>query len=675
MGWSGIERNKMDFILTDLLPVELSELFSFAPFYSFLLEKEQQKTIAQSIEKLKAIKAKGNCSMFQNSWSAKPLKYSILKGTDSMREMSVIQPLSALNLFLFMECYQKDILNFFNCTHCFSIRYHRKNTDLYYKTKTKQVTHYFQRQSSQLGKSVIQQTGSCFKISPFESINAFTGSRIWRMCNFKYKYYAKIDYKSCFDSIYTHAFSWIIERNVIDAKDAKNSHLFMTIDRVLQNINGRSSNGILVGPEFSRMIAEVLLQQVDYEILRELSNEGILQGADYSAFRYVDDIFIFANEQKSLDMIIEKFRLIGERYLLRLNELKLTKGETPCLPKEWIEKTRNLSDIIANFFYQGKKTDYDRLPDEERFLVKRDFVSVDRIKDEIATLMKTYLHDKRTIVSFLLSTLLNNISKKKNGYILFGNQGLGRALLLLDMALFIYAFYPSFDQTRKLISIISYMNDEIDFKNDENVHSKLCKTMQRYAFIFRTANLFDICDWFPFFLEYKIFLDTKTEANIISKATTHNDPIIWTNLLLYSKYYTPFFNEMKGIVEAIIEKELSRISEKEPFLQTEIWYVLVFHNCPYISTSLRTTMDTLIGKIDLAASQKLKKEHHISLVATQLVCDFLQVQSASGNKPEVSLFNWKGESNFSKQITYRTYQRTIFKRYRKNKYGLYASID
>ena len=72
---------------------------------------------------------------------------------------------------------------------------------------------------------IIQQAGNYFKIGPFESINSFADSRVWRMCNFKYKYYAKLDYKACFDSIYTHAFTWIIERNVVDAKDAVNSHL------------------------------------------------------------------------------------------------------------------------------------------------------------------------------------------------------------------------------------------------------------------------------------------------------------------------------------------------------------------------------------------------------------------------------------------------------------------
>lgn len=675
MGWNGIERNKIDFILTDLLPVELSELFSFAPFYYFLLGKKQQKIISQLVEEIKSIKTKGNCLMFQNSWSTKPLKFNILKGTDTMREMSIIQPLSALNLFLFMECYQKDILNFFNTNHYFSIRYHKKSTDLFYKSKTKKVTQYFQRQSTQLGKSIIQQTGSYFRISPFESINSFAGSRIWRMCNFKYKYYAKIDYKSCFDSIYTHAYTWIIERNVVDAKEAKNSNLFITIDRILQNINGRSSNGLVVGPEFSRMIAEVLLQHIDREIMLSLSKEGITQSKDYFAFRYVDDIFLFANDHEVIDRIIEKFRLNGERYLLRLNELKLIKGETPCLPKEWLEKTREISDILSNFFYQGKKIEYDKLPDDERFLVKKDFISVDRIKDEITILIKKFPDDKRTIVSFLLSTLLNNISKKKNGYTLFGKQGLGKALLILDISLFIYTFYPSFEQTRKLISIISYMNDEINFKNDQNAHIKLSKAIQRYSFVIQRGNVFDICDWFPFFLEYNIFLDTETENVLIEKAVKHNNPIIWANILLYSQYYDPFFNEIKDKVSSIVEKQISRISDKEPLLQTEIWYVLIFHNCPYLSSVLRNAMSDLINQISKTASKKIVEERQISQIATKLVCDFLQIQSHQGNKPVISLFNWKGKDSFSEQITYRTYQRTIFKRYRKNQYGLYASLD
>ncbi|MDD7650391.1 RNA-directed DNA polymerase [Cloacibacillus porcorum] len=678
MGWNGLERNRLDFILTDLLPVELSELFSFSLFYDFLLKNEQQKIIEILIEVLKKDKAKSNSVMFQGNWSTKPLKYKILKGANTMRQMSIMQPLSALNLFLFIECYQKDILNFFEKNHGFSIRYHKKNTDLFYKLKSNKVTQYFQQQSNRIGRGIIQQVGNYFKIVPFESINSFTDSRIWRMSNFKYRYYAKIDYKSCFDSIYTHTFTWIIERNVVDAKKAKNSHLLITIDRILQNINGRSSNGIIVGPEFSRMIAEVLLQQIDSEIILALASEDIVYDRDYVAFRYVDDIYLFTNEQNTIDRIIEKYRLLGEQYLLRLNELKLERGDTPCLPKEWLEKTRWLSDIIGNFFYQWKKGDYDKKPKEERFLVKTAFVSVDRIKDEIAVLMKKYLDDRRTIVSFLLSTILNNISKKKNGYTLFGNHGLGRALLLLDMALYIYAFYPSFDQTRKLISMVAYINSEIDFRNDDNARTKLNRTIHRYSFVFQSGNIFDLCDWFPFFLEYQITLDANTEKMLLDKAEKYNDPIIWGNLMLYSRYNIQFFDELKKKLETIIEKHLLHIATKEPMMHTEFWYVLIFHNCPYISSDLKMKISMRIDEINNDAIQRQKDQQGELIppsIATQLVCAFLQQKSLHGNKPIESFFNWRGPKSFSDQITYRTYQRTIFKRYRKNTYGLYASLD
>ena len=672
MGWSGLERNKLDYILTDLLPVEVSELFSFSQLYAFLLEKDTQKIVDNLVCEINQNKARGNSVMFKEGWSTKPLKYRILKGNGTMREMSVIQPVSALNLFLFIECYQKEILNYFEKHHGFSIRYHKKSTDLFYKSKSGKLTQYFQEQASRVGRGVIQQAANYFKIAPFESINSFADSRIWRMCNFKYSYYAKLDYKSCFDSIYTHAFSWMIERNVVDAKDANNSHLFITIDRILQNINGRSSNGIVVGPEFSRMIAEILLQHIDGEILLELEKDGISYNDDYAAFRYVDDIFLFSNQPQVLEQILSKYKAIGEHYLLRINELKLTKGSTPCLPKEWLEKTRQLSDIIGGYFYQGKKSDYDNLPEEDRYIVKNDFISVDRIKDEIAVLVKQHPDDCRTIVSFLLSTLLNNIGKKKSGYTLLGRQRLGKALLLLDITLYIYAFYPSFDQTRKVISIIAYLNSEVDFKSEEKAKEKLSRTINRYSFIFRSGNIHDLCDWFPLFHEYGIELDTKTECALIEAASKSNDPIIWANLLLYSQYYEPFFKELLERVETVVTKQLSKISDKQPMMQEEFWYVLIFHNCPYISVALRSKMSNLIRGIRPATTRTNCKP---SERVTQLICDFLERSSPGGNKPEESLFNWKGVRNFGDQITYRTYQRTVFKRYRKNTYGLYASID
>jgi hypothetical protein len=181
-----------------------------------------------------------------------------------------------------------------------------------------------------------------------------------------------------------------------------------------------------------------------------------------------------------------------------------------------------------------------------------------------------------------------------------------------------------------------------------------------------------LCDWFPFFHEYSIELDVKTENTLIQAAEKINDPIIWANLLLYSQYYNSFFKNLQEKVEAIVKKEISKISDKQPMMQEEFWYVLVFHNCPHISTVLLKEMSDLICRTMPKVTGRALKP---SEIVTQLICDFLEQRSPNGNKPKESLFNWNGIKNFSNQITYRTYQRTIFKRYHKNIYGLYASLD
>lgn len=352
---NNIERNKIDYLLTDVMPVEVSELFSYGKFYEFLLE--HKKELKLIIDDLQKTKASGNKLPFENgSWASTPLKYNILKGIDGIREINLVQPISAINIFVFIECYQKELLSFLDNNHCFSLRYHRKNNDLFYKRRSNKVTEYFTKTSKKVDKGIIQQTGAYFKIYKFNSVSSFANSRLWQQCNFKYRYFAKVDYKSCFNSIYTHAYKWIIERNTVDSKSAKNSNLFITIDRILQNINGKSSNGVIVGPEFSRMIAEILLQKIDNEILDNLQIIGIHNINDYRIFRYVDDMYIFSNDSTIMDCIIKTIETTSQRYLLQLNEFKYYRAETPVVLNTWIEDTRVFADKVSNLFY--KKENY-----------------------------------------------------------------------------------------------------------------------------------------------------------------------------------------------------------------------------------------------------------------------------------------------------------------------------
>lgn len=656
---NNIERNKIDYILTDIMPVETSELFSFGKFYEYL--SDHHKELNDIIEELIKLKAK-NAMMFNGGiWASTPLKYNILKGVNGAREINIVQPISALNIYFFIECYQKEILNYLENNNRFSLRYHRKNNDLYYRCKSQKLTEYFSKTSRKVNKSIIQQTGAYFKIHKFNSVSSFTNSRLWQQCNFKYRYFAKVDYKACFDSIYTHTYKWIIERNTVDSKDAKNSNMLIVIDRILQNINGRSSNGLIVGPEFSRMIAEILLQNIDKGVFEDLQLEGLIMKKDYRVFRYVDDIYIFANTSNDIDRIVKTIEKNAQKYLLRLNELKYFTTETPVLLNKWIEKTRILADKIAALFYNKKEL---RDNDECDYLVKNGYISLERLKDEFAILMVDYPNDRRYIVSFILSTLLNNISNKKDGYKLFDTNKTGRAYILLELAFFVYSFCPCFEHSQKIISMIVYLDDELNFKNDYNNHNKLINLIRRYAFIYEKANLNDICNWFVFFYEYKISLLKSSEDIIYSRIIQENNPIIWANFLIYSRYNTRYNNKVLSKVEEVIGNKIIQMLPSEPLLQKEFWYVLIFVNCPYISASLKIKLKE---KLDLIPHSG----NDVETKSGKLIYDFISTN-------HLNLFFYWGYYNFDacKQLTFRTYQRTLFKQYKnKRTIELYGSLD
>ncbi|WP_461811436.1 reverse transcriptase domain-containing protein [Faecalimonas sp.] len=660
---NGIERNKLDYLLTDIMPVEVSELFSFGKFYEYLLS--HQLELNDIIDEMRQKKASNSGIPFMGdwgNWASVPLKYEIMKGTQATRELNLVQPLAAMEIYFFIECYQKEVLDILDENACFSLRYHRKNSDLYYKRKIKHIADYFEKTSKKIDRGVLQQTGAYFKIGKFNSVASFTNSRLWRQCNFKYRNFAKADFKSCFNSIYTHAYKWCIERNTTDSKAANNANLYIVIDRVLQNINARSSNGVIVGPEFSRMIAEILLQHIDIDVKNMLIIKNMISGKDYRIFRYVDDIYIFANSQEHIDIIIKTIETAAQSYLLRLNDLKYFKTETPVVLNTWLGKTRELADQIANLFYSKHE-----LHDIEgdKHLLKSGYIPLDRIKDQFIYLINEYPNEKRYIVSFMLSTLLNNISNKKDGCNIFAPNKYGRAFVLMDLAMYIYSFCPCFEHTQRVISMLVYMDDELHFASEENTHKKLTNLLRRYAFIFERGNINDLCNWFLFFYDYKISLPCRTECIIEDKLVAEDNPILWANYLIYSRYFERYHTTICSKIEQLIEHKIDQMPRTEVFLQKEFWYILVFINCPYITPTLKTKLTKIVSS-EITPTPKSLSEKTVNLI-----CQFML-------QPASNLFFYWGYYHFntSKQLTFRTYQRTLFKQYKnKNAIELYGSLD
>lgn len=656
-----IERNKLDYILTDLLPLELSELFSLNDFYEYLLDNK--KILDKLVLILKKKIALNKDIPFKNGWATAPLKFNILKGNDSVREMSLMQPLSMLNIFFFLECYQKELLIKLKENSVFSLRYHSKNNSLYYKKRIKKVTEYYSDTAKKIDKGIIQQTGVYFKIRPFNSVAAFTGSRKWQQLNFQYSHFARMDYKSCFDSIYTHTYKWIIQKNVVESKDAKNSNLYITIDRVLQNINSKSSNGILVGPEFSRMIVEVLLQEIDVEVMNDLLLKGYKKNIDYNIYRYVDDIFIFANGESVIREIIFTITQIAQKYLLHPNDNKLITTKTPFTLNNWLARTRGFSEKISALFHN--KTELQQLEDDEKYLIRGGYIAIEKLKSEFNSLVCDFPSEKRTIVSFALSTLLNNISRKKDGITLFKDTNNNRALHLLDLTLYIMAFCPCFEHIQRVISIFVYFNDELKFCDDEFLHNKLQSLFDKYAFVFLRGNLNDICNLFLFYHEFKLVIPYNIEVDVFEKIKNTNNPILLAVYLVYSKYHTPYFSKIKDDVETIIERNINHITKGEEMLQMEFWYILIFINCPFIKDTLKNKMKNIVDRIYINDAE------YPSGITINLICDYLKTEKNN------LFFSW-GVHHFSvsKQIAFRTYQRSIFREYKnRNSQMIYGSVE
>ena len=200
---------------------------------------------------------------------------------------------------------------------------------------------------------------------------------------------------------------------------------------------------------------------------------------------------------------------------------------------------------------------------------------------------------------------------------------------------------------------------------DSSENDKLQRAINRYAFVFRRANLPDICDWFALFNDFNIHLDSHTENAIIKTAEAIDNPIIWANILLYAHYYQPFFITIKQEVKQIVECRIDRISSHEQMLQDEFWYVLIFHNCVLLGTDCQSKIQNVIDDIQNKAMANPKNYPNKKIA--MMICDFLNTKSG--------FFNWDSSTRISETLTYRTFQRTLFKRYKSSRYGIYASIE
>lgn len=675
MNLDNIERNQLDYILTDVLPTELSNQFSYGNFYEYLLEKNNYKKIEKMINLIVKQKNKHNATLFEGSanWVTSPLKYTIMKQRGSVREISLLQPMAAVELFLFIAAYQKELLTILDKNSIFSLRYHRKNNDLHYKNKNKSVTKYFVDLKEKTGKEIIEQTGMYYNIGPYKSIASFTSSEEWQILNSKYKYFIRTDYKACFDSIYTHTYNWIIGKDVNDTKEFKNGSIYTSIDRMLMNINARTSNGIVVGPEYSRMVAEILLQDIDRSVLNMLLNKNYVVGENYNVFRYVDDLFVFAESENLANEIVSLYSEASRKYLLRLNEAKLYKSRVPFVLEGWLNDTNLFTNRVSSllFYTHDEQKNYmekslklnldcNETSKSMPHLLKKFSLSKRAIMNQLNELICRYETKDKTIVAYFLGMIENKVGRNKEKVNIFkDNISENEVFSFLDLVFYAYSFFPNYNNTQRILSIISYVRDEYDvFEKKE----RLQKLINRYAFVFEKAELNDIVNLLLFCSQAKIEIPYRQEEKIVSTLREKDDPILWATYLLYSQYNKKYCKQIRDEIGNTLLERIEAIVQKESiYTYREFWWILIFNKSPFVTVHEQNEIDNIISILKRGSGNTAGE------ILGELFIDYLENGSEQ-------FFEWDiNKNDLLRNMTFKTRQRSIFRNYQENLPSLFWS--
>lgn len=366
-----IKYKKERVVLSDVLPYEIPVIYSNRYFYKFLTEykvKIDSKKLTVSWENKKndevpdeviklffGIKDISNQvgTFYENekSYALKtiPFIFKIAHKENDYRELSIIHPLNQLHLVEFYDEF-KETIKYYSSISEYSIRrphktakYKFKNDYIYKMLKAENVEH----DKIEIASLEYENLKTFFTYKQYSNINKFFESYQYQRSEKKYNKMYKLDVSKCFDSIYTHSIVWALHNKEIvkDNIRTSNGTFAGLFDKFMQNINYGVTNGILIGSEFARIFAELLLQQIDKLVLDELLHKNCFHKKNYEIYRYVDDYFIFYDEETIKDTIVDLYKHNLKKYNLHISETKSMGYIKPIITELTIAKTK-ITDLI-----------------------------------------------------------------------------------------------------------------------------------------------------------------------------------------------------------------------------------------------------------------------------------------------------------------------------------------
>ncbi|MEG3220958.1 RNA-directed DNA polymerase [Vibrio gigantis] len=350
-----IPLEKRDFsraILTDSLPYEVPFILTNEGFYKTVKEK----SLIESNRFLKGILHN------ESDVGTNPLVYKITKDSESERSLFLVHPSTQIKVSRLYKDYNQLITHL--CTRStFSLRYPSKIAHAYYSKEKKDDAvpeEKFKDEGVGIdGDKEPVYASTFFEYKDVSFLYKFYDSYQFHRIEKKFDKLFKFDIAKCFSSISTFQLSKSI-RDIESFNKSRNHHSFESVFEGLMNTsNLGNSHGIVVGPEFSRIFSEILLQSIDVEIKSKLAFNSnleakLIENSDYVIKRYVDDYFLFYNDEKVRKKVYDTVICELEKYKLYCNESKNKKFNVPFITGVTIAKqqyNKLISDLFSKFDY------------------------------------------------------------------------------------------------------------------------------------------------------------------------------------------------------------------------------------------------------------------------------------------------------------------------------------
>ena len=423
-----------------------------------------------------------------------PFGYNIRHKQKEFRELNVPHPRSQILVVSFYEQYKESII-YYCLQSSFSIRAPRKIAAYkFYKDNLHKSKSSDDASSIEEIDREYKNQKSFFSYKDYSNIYKFYESPRYHRCEKKYNKLLKLDISKCFDSIYTHSLAWALlgKQTVKENLKAVENTFAGQFDRLMQNINYGETNGIIIGPELSRIFAEIILQAADkkIEFLLE-TGHGLQNKVDFEMLRYVDDYFIFYNEEKDKNTIVEIAQHVLEEYKLHLNSAKEIEYEKPLITEMSIAKER-ISKLLENELKYKLET-VEEENDEGHIKYNKKgsiYVKSKQLIIDFKTIIKDCQVEYKDTLNYSLSIIerkcqqiINNFTKAHPNH--RSEEGFAKAIVsLLEFVFFIYSVSPRVNTTIKLCTVLktflSYLNGSKfcpeenkqapNIKNSENKH-------------------------------------------------------------------------------------------------------------------------------------------------------------------------------------------------------------